>query len=290
MKKKYLLLSFVLVCALAVLNTSKVSSNKTFPPVGSCGDPTSNVTCIQSGCHGGTSNAVTAQDLVIKIGVDSATSVPMTSSFQYVPGQQYFVNFDITAPGYAFGFQTTALDASNNPAGTFAITPSTHTKLLAGYVSHLVAAQGINSWSFTWTAPSTNIGPVTFYYAFNPADSADFGGYLNAVPSNNIFVGSTTIQAHGVGINEIVANISALEVYPNPVSTAFNLSFNAKAAANVTASLYTVDGRLCKSLFSEHVNTGDNSRIIDMASLPAGIYMVKLNVDGATITKKIVKE
>ena len=291
MKKNYLLLSFVIVGLLTVLNTTQVKSNKDFARPGNCGDPTTNSTCVNGGCHGGTNQPATAQNLLLRIGLDTLSLTDtLNANFRYVAGQTYYINFNIKASAFAYGFQTIALDGSNNNAGTFAVT-SPHTKLVAGYMTHLIATQGYNSWLFKWTAPTTNVGPVTFYYAFNPADSVDFGGYLNAVPSSNIFVGSTTIQyGNGLGINEINSNISDLEVYPNPVNGAFNLTFNLIKSGNVSASIYSIDGKLCTQLVNENMANGAFSRNYDIAALPAGIYLVKLNMNGAEVTKKIVKE
>lgn len=291
MKRKYLLLSFAALIVLTVMNTTKVKSNKTFPPIAHCNDPSSNMTCVTSGCHGGTNQAVTAQNLLLRIGTDSVTFDTLNAGFKYVAGQKYYISFSVLALGVAFGFQTIATDVNGNPVGTFAIT-SPHTKLLAGYMSHLIATQGYNTWLFQWTAPAAaSTGPVTFYYAFNAADSAYFGNYINATPDNNIFVGTTTIQpTYGASINNIADKISGLEVYPNPVNGAFNISFDLKQSGISSAVVYSVDGRLCKELFNENLSNGSFSRNYDISSLSAGIYLVKLNVDGASTTTKIIKE
>ena len=289
MKRKYLLLSFVAVALLTLMNTTKVSSNKTFARPGYCGDPTTSLTCVTSGCHGGTPQAASLQNVLLKIGQDTLNLTDtLNSAFQYVPGQTYYINFNVLATGYAFGFETVALDGTNAPAGSFTVT-SPHTAIHGGYMSHNIAAHAYNSWLFQWTAPATNVGPVIFYYAFNSADSAIFGNYVSAVPDSNIFVGTVVInEKNGVGINEVAGKVSSVQVYPNPVSGTFLLSFDALTSGNASASLYSVDGKLCKQLFNEGVNGGTFTRSFDVSSVSAGIYFVKLNVDGGTVTKKII--
>ena len=56
------------------------------------------------------------------------------------------------------------------------------------------------------------------------------------------------------------------------------------------AAIYSVDGKLCLPLLNEKVNAGPYNHNYNIASLSPGIYFVSLNVDGNTITKKIVKE
>jgi len=290
MKKKYLLLSFVIVGVLTMMNTTKVVSKIAFTPVGSCGDPTTNLTCIQSGCHGGTAQAVTAQDLALTIGTDTSSMVALDNNFKYTPSQTYYVSFKILAHAYAYGFQMTTLDASNTMAGSYtALTPA-NTKLLAGspsYIGHKNANPAVSSWLFQWTAPATATGGVTFYYAFNPGDSAN---YVNTLPGANIFVGTTTVHVNNTGIENIASNVSNLEVYPNPVNGAFSLSFDVIKGGTASAYIYTIDGKMTRQLFYENLSGGNFNRNYSIESLPAGIYLVQLNINGATVTKKIVKE
>jgi glucose/arabinose dehydrogenase len=104
---------------------------------------------------------------------------------KYTPGQTY----DITvahASGDAtrvrWGFQMTALDAADQKAGAFAPSDGL-TRVLNGegpfpsreYVEHTSAGtfpgqQSGANWSFRWTAPPEDVGPVTFYLAGNQAD------------------------------------------------------------------------------------------------------------------------
>lgn len=293
MKRKYLLLSCVLVCALAIMNTAKVNSKIVFPPYGSVGDPVYTTTCVQSGCHGGPIHSIASQDLSLLIGTTSTPTTPLDSTFKFVPNTTYYITFDILAQAYAYGFQMTALNGTTNTnmAGSFAVvTPST-TKIALGppdYIGHLHANHTTNSWTFKWTAPARDSGAVTFYYSFNPGDSANFVGLTAGA---NIFNGHTTIQpGFGVGVNNISDKISEVQIYPNPVNAAFNLAFDVKQGAEASAVVYSIDGKLCRNLFNEKLNSGSFNRFYDISSLPAGIYLVTLNIDGATITKKITKE
>ncbi|HEX8335079.1 MAG TPA: choice-of-anchor V domain-containing protein, partial [Pyrinomonadaceae bacterium] len=104
---------------------------------------------------------------------------------RYTPGQTY----DITVTHASadptrlrWGFQMTALDAADQKAGAFAPSDG-HTRVINGegpfpsreYVEHTSAGtfpgqQSGANWSFKWTAPAEDVGPVTFYLAGNQAD------------------------------------------------------------------------------------------------------------------------
>ncbi|MGH9905695.1 MAG: choice-of-anchor V domain-containing protein, partial [Pyrinomonadaceae bacterium] len=104
----------------------------------------------------------------------------------YIPGQTYEItvthtNADMTR--LRWGFQLTALDPSDEKAGNLHSTdPLTQILNDAGpggarqYVEHtsvgtFAGQQGGASWTFDWTAPPTDVGPITFYAAGNHANN-----------------------------------------------------------------------------------------------------------------------
>ena len=177
-------------------------------------------------------------------------------------------------------------------AGSYAVTNTATTHLIPavspmpGYITHLHANPSLKSWLYKWTAPSTD-SAVTFYYAFNAGDSLDF---VNLVADHNIFADTVIVLASNAGIQNISSHISSLQVYPNPVDGAFNLSFDVLKDGDANALLYTVDGKLCRQLLNENLSSGKFNRNYNMASLAPGVYLLKLNIGGATVTQKIVKE
>lgn len=113
--------------------------------------------------------------------------ISITAPQTYVPGQTYEVtvthqNTDPTR--LRWGFQLTVLDtASDEKAGELQSTDGL-TQILnnAGpgsarqYIEHSAAGTFIGqqngaSWTFNWTAPATDVGPVQFYAAGNQANN-----------------------------------------------------------------------------------------------------------------------
>ena len=291
MNKKYLLLSFFLIALLAFLNVTKVNSKISLAPVditgGNAGDPTLNRTCATSGCHGGTAQNASLSTLALLVGTSDTLNIP-NPTFKYTPGTQYSLTFMITAFTGRYGFQIVALNGSNNQAGTMTVLNSATTKINNAisrqYMGHL-SANSTKTWTFRWTAPAVGTGPVTFYYAYNTANN---DGTSNG---DVIYKGSSTIQeSTGSGIQDISERISDLNIFPNPVSNELGISFNLLEASNVSSQLYSLDGREVNMLMNEKVSEGNFARSFNTNDLPSGIYLMKLNVGGASITKKIVKQ
>ena len=104
----------------------------------------------------------------------------------YVPGQTYSItvahaNTDPTRLRY--GFELTALDPGDEKAGELQVLDSL-TQIInnAGpgggrqYIEHtgagtFIGQQNGASWTFNWTAPAVDVGPVTFYAAGNQANN-----------------------------------------------------------------------------------------------------------------------
>lgn len=117
----------------------------------------------------------------------------------YEPGGTY--NFTVTtaqAGRVRFGFQLTAIGGSGNRAGTLANLDTSSQVLSqtgAGgrqYIEHtsvgtLATGVGSRTWQIRWTAPSTDIGTVRFYFAGNATDNSgvqddDDFIYTNSAP------------------------------------------------------------------------------------------------------------
>ena len=113
-------------------------------------------------------------------------TVTVNAPQSYIPGQTYQVTVTSTNPDPSrlrWGFQLTALDSLDSKAGNLQ-SNGTLTQVLDNqgpggnrqYIEHtsvgtFINQQGGASWTFNWTAPSTDVGPVTFYAAANHANN-----------------------------------------------------------------------------------------------------------------------
>ena len=161
-----------------------VKSLSSGPPAAISGAP-DEANC--SACHGGSPN--NGQFTIV-------------APQNYTPGQTYQIQVQHTNTDPTrrrWGFELTAL-ANNAAAGSFA-NLSANTQIISGnsrsYVEHTSAGtfsnqQGGAQWSFNWTAPATNLGPVTFYAAGNQADND------GTTDGDQTYVANATSQASPV--------------------------------------------------------------------------------------------
>jgi hypothetical protein len=135
----------------------------------------------------------------------------------YAPSQQVVVTVTVTHPdGFLYGFQVTALDSMNHPAGTLAATDMVNTQAITGivntetrtYIEHTATGAAPvefnrRSFTLTWTAPSSDVGPVTFYAAGNGAngDGDNTGDhiYTTQVTTGCTLSFDTTSQSFAAG-------------------------------------------------------------------------------------------
>jgi len=164
---------FLAALALELFSNNTIKSVGAFaegPNPGHSGAP-GDLTCAVAGCHGGEPNTGPGQ-------------FQITAPSSYEPGKTYPITVTHSTTDTSrrrWGFQLTALDGSSNRAGDFESTSITQV-LLGGpggnrqYIEHnfLGTFQGQPSgatWTFNWTAPSSDVGRVTFYAAGNQANN-----------------------------------------------------------------------------------------------------------------------
>lgn len=75
---------------------------------------------------------------------------------------------------------------------------------------------------------------------------------------------------------------ASIKIYPNPVSSNFAIDIPAEAANSAEITLYTISGQKVRTLSAFE-------RTHNIADLPRGIYIIKVNSKEWTLEKKIVK-
>ncbi len=132
-------------------------------------------------CHSGTLQTQTSTYY---------SNISLTSNFTgngYIPDSTYSITLKYVHSGKSkFGFQLTCLNPSNGMAGSFSnsttrtsTTSATISGATRSYVRHTSSGNSGTdsiSWTFDWTAPSTNVDTVTFYSIINSANGSGTGG------------------------------------------------------------------------------------------------------------------
>ena len=255
MKKFYNVLFVLAIPALFLLFTAESSTSNGSPggKTGSPGDGGANCT----DCHVG---EPFNQELWIYS--------PELLASGYQSGQTYnIIVIGLSETANKFGFEATAESSDGTKVGTFAPGPMGFNKLINNNkaVTHTLAgtvplAPEGTSWFFTWTAPATSTGMITFYAAINAAN----GNGANSGDQINL---SSFSVSPAVGISEN-NSLESMRVYPNPASDVVNIqSMNTSGKIEVI----NIHGQLVYS--TESI---DQLTRIDVSGFQKGIYFIRI--------------
>ncbi len=230
-------------------------------------------TCVQ--CHSG-SPLNSGGGYVI---VDS----PDMIFGQYQLGVTHTIQVTVGLPGSSlFGFSIVALDANGNSVGSFTAGADNHTEFFTiqggarQYVTHNLNGGNTpdeHTFEFTWTAPTEQLGTVTFYATGLAAN----GNGLNA--GDKVY--STTMVSPMMPVSDVHAVSSdAPQVNWNPAMESLVVS-GFDFGKGLAMEVFDMSGKLVFQLHDSQNN------IIPLKSMPHGIYLVKISGQGGIIEKKI---
>lgn len=275
-----LLLGVMPIAMIALFTSEKMSDNGKAGYTGSPGEQT----CIN--CHNDFS--VNSGGGSIAIGASTMTN------WEYVSGTTYNMSVTVARTGNGmFGIAIEALDATNDNAGTLNITDAASTQIKSRTVSgisrrnvvHMLDG-GLNAdskeFNFSWTAPATNVGPVTFFYSgiAADADGNETGDY--------VYAGSQVANPNTTAINIVKAEAST-SVYPNPASSFMNVTYTAKQSGTVSMNLFNLNGQLVQKQIASSSQPGLHTESIrNLNEIPIGIYMLQTIVDGSANIQKVI--
>lgn len=105
--------------------------------------------------------------------------------------------------------------------------------------------------------------------------------------SNNLYIDDLRIGT-SLGIEENAEALS-LNIFPNPTQGNININFITQRSSNISVRVYDMLGKLVLPSYSSKVGTGNQNLNLDMSQLTQGLYMLRLEVDGKTVVKKITR-
>ncbi len=283
---KKLLFALLPFAGIALLTSEQMSDNGKAGRTGSPGE--SNCT----GCHG---------DYTVNTGGGSislqAAGMP---TFQYTAGQTYTMSVTVSKGSTnLFGIGLEALTASNDNAGTLTITDAAATSIKTATVSSISrrnivhtlnggASSGSKVFNFSWTAPATGTGNVTFYYAGaacnnNGNESGDYvytgsqvfteqaGCQPPAQP--NVITGNTSVCA-GASVTYSIAAVSGATSYTWTLPSGWT-------GTSTTTSISTVAGTIAGTI-SVTANSSCGSSVA--RTLAVGMSTLAVTVTGTNVS------
>jgi len=87
---------------------------------------------------------------------------------------------------------------------------------------------------------------------------------------------------------EMVAEYNLTQNYPNPFNPTTSFGYTLKEAGTVTIKVFSITGREEATLVNEFQPVGVYSFTFDGSSLPSGIYVYRMNVNGFSAAHKMV--
>ena len=186
---------------------------------------------------------------------DGDGSLMLTTPETYEPGEMYTLIVDLSRTGQSkWGFEMTALDADGARAGTFAVDSAANTQVSEAnsrqYIKHTAAgtagANDAHNWEFEWTAPDTDIGPITFYAAgnasngnFNPIDDYIYTAQSESTPPVPVVAGVSLEIVGDMALStvEAVAGVSYTLKVTNTGNMMDTITLEASAEVGIGGSV-----------------------------------------------------
>jgi Secretion system C-terminal sorting domain len=97
----------------------------------------------------------------------------------------------------------------------------------------------------------------------------------------------TVSACNGVGVNEFVAAVEEITIYPNPTTGSFNIVVTNASFTQLTISVFDITGKEVFSATDKNIS-GDYKRKIDLENLTSGMYYVRLFTGSDVKTKKLI--
>ncbi len=235
-------------------------------------------------CHSGSVLDGSSEN---QLSVLNAQFQPVT---MYNPGDTYTVTLTMGSSPAKKGFSATILDGTNTRAGSFVGSGVGGTQDFQNgpgtrdYVSHTSASNTSQSslWAWTWTAPATNVGDVTFYVASNSANNN------NATSGDAIYL-SEHVLGSIAGINEVEAEATPFTAGYSAEGNKVVMDFTSLTAGEMHFNLVDMNG---KSVFNQSLSKsliGANKQTVVLPQeIENGMYVVHMFVNNNAMSAKIL--
>jgi len=289
MKKRiclFFLIACVFIISTSAIKNSQPQEKSMMVPFGvrdATGNPINLGSGNCSGCHSGTVNSGGS----LKITVKDAKGNPVTT---YDFNKSYTVDVAVVRTGIStFGFDAEIVTSNNTNAGVVSSLDTTQIHTLNGErstnITHFIPGKTKDSHTFTfkWITPAADSGIVTIYAAGLAANGngKNTGDYT--------YTSVKTLKAVSTGIKDESKIISFISVYPNPVSTVFNVSYVLKNQGYVTINLYSLNGQKVVELLKESRASGLQHEYISLPEyIKNGLYMLEINSGNGIAYEKLV--
>ena len=160
------------------------------------------------------------------------------------------------------------------PTGTFTNVLRVHrASVYSDYVMGVPMFHYTSAW-YVWYQP----GNHDVLLSTNAVTIGGGGG----TTTNSVYSNQTPL-----GITENPTLAGTLQVYPNPAKDMIHVKFTTDARSTVSITLTDMTGRLVTEAVSKEYAAGTESETINTSALAKGVYMLKVNAGGTSVSRKV---
>jgi len=260
-----------------ILGLGAAAVAQTYTPMASQGLPDGTLSAAYSQdiviSNGASTSTVSLSDLGLPAAVTSLIPGGTPTSFSFT-----VTSVSYTAEGLAAGLASTTANVAAGGSGTVSITG---TPTAAG--------------TFAVDLTSSTSGAADISALISALDGLPFGAgsialaaagitnpYTVPAPIPGLFdEGSYALEITTGGSNSIAESneVFSLGLYPNPTEGVSTLDVNSTVAGTATVEVYSITGSLVQTSVKP-IRVGANRLTLDFTSVPAGIYLVKADING----------
>ncbi len=221
-------------------------------------------------CHQGpVQDGSSINFLTVKDGVTPVTN--------YIPGHTYNVELTVSSNATDKGFNCSSMNASNVYTGVFSA--GIGAQIMGGSATH--STKNDVEWKWSWTAPLTDEGDITFYVATVNGDGTGL--------SSDVVYLSQHVLGFTSGIKETVKEKFCFEAGYSSSNNSVDMKFNSIISGDLFFNLIDMKGN---SVFTYSLGKSligvNNEKIILPSQLKSGIYVVNLMIDNNAVSSKII--
>jgi len=226
--------------------------------------------CTQ--CH--SDGAVLAANATNGIAAAGLTAYEVGQTYTFVAG---------TTVGVNNGFQMTVLDNSGAKAGSFVVgAANTAIQTNGGkeYINHSTKSA---AFTFEWTAPSVDMGPLTAYFSVNGSNGN------NNTMGDGIYVGTISIPSAATsGLTNHQKQDEKVNMFFNENSNELNVKYSLKEKSNLMVQVVDLSGKIIEEVQLGQKSFGPHSSKIQLENIQnEGIYIVSLFINNGIYSRKI---
>ena len=103
-----------------------------------------------------------------------------------------------------------------------------------------------------------------------------------------IFKGTGEVNTSIFNPQKVTSKISLFQNHPNPFSSDTEIMLELSENADIQLKVYNAAGQVVDNLYDGMLLPGKHSFVFDANSLPGGVYISVLQVDGVSMSRKML--